>query len=242
MRITIVFLISLFQVFAVSAQQPGSEAFTTESEDHVQQAILDAGTSLLKSGKIQEAINDHYNKVIAFFEKRASKSNARIYAARSANESLQYLLQAAADNSKQSAIVVKPTYAYAYFLRGYALAELNQNVEAKAAIERAVQLSPYNAQFLAELGNQHIRAKNWKASLDTFQRAETAANDFTPEEAKQFELGKALRGQGYVLVELNRLSEAETAYNKALTLNPNDRVATAELRYVQSLKTKQGQK
>lgn len=239
MRITIIFFVFFIQVFSAAAEQPKSQPITTASEDRAQQEILDAGTNLLTTGKPQEAINKHYNKVIDFFEPRVAKLGSKIYASRSTQEALLYLLQAAAD-SKQEAVVVKSTYAYAYFLRGYALAELNQNTEAKASIERAVQMSPSNAQFLAELGNQHIRARNWNASLETFQRAETAARDFSPEDSKQFELGKALRGQGYALVELNRLSEAEAAYNKAISLNSRDRMAIAELKYVQSLKKKQG--
>ena len=242
MRITMIFLVFLLQAFSAFAEQPKSEPVTTEAEDRIQQKILDAGTTLLMAGKQQEAISNHFDKVIEFFEKRCTKLNSKIYAARSTQESLLYLLQAVADDSKQEAIVVKSTYAYAYFLRGYALEELNKNTDAKVSIERAVQMSLQNAQFLVELGNQHIRARNWRASLETFQRAETAARDFTPEDSKQFKLGKALRGQGYVLVELNRLSDAEAAYSKAISLNPNDRVAIAELRYVQSLKEKQGQK
>jgi tetratricopeptide (TPR) repeat protein len=209
----------------------------TEKEEVVQQQILDAGTLKLTSGQPAVAITDYFDKVISFYESKISGATTKYYAARSQAETLFYLLDAAA-KSKKNAIVLKSTYGDAYFLRGYSLAALNRDVEAKASIETAIAISPQNAQFLAELGNHFARLKNWDSSLKTYRSAESAAREFSPDEFRKTELGRALRGQGYALVELNRLSEAEQAYQKCIDLDSNDRKAIAELRYVQSLKAK----
>lgn len=43
---------------------------------------------------------------------------------------------------------------------------------------------------------------------------------------------KAQRGRGYALIELNRLDEAEAAYNESLKLEPGNGLALRELRYI----------
>ena len=42
----------------------------------------------------------------------------------------------------------------------------------------------------------------------------------------------ALRGQGYILVELHRLDEAEAAYRKCMALVPDEPNSKAELGYI----------
>ena len=42
----------------------------------------------------------------------------------------------------------------------------------------------------------------------------------------------ALRGQGYILVELHRLDEAEAAYRKCMALVPDEPKSKAELGYI----------
>ena len=48
----------------------------------------------------------------------------------------------------------------------------------------------------------------------------------------------ARRGQGYVLVELGKLDEAEEKYQQCIAANPNDNKAKAELDYIRERKAK----
>src|SRR5262249_39777721 len=150
---------------------------------------------------------------------------------------LFYLLQAAAsEKSKSSAVVLSGNWGYAYYLKAYCLLDLGRANDAKAPLLRAVALAPQNAQFLGELGYIYQSEKNWPLALETFQRAENAAKEFSPEQSRNAELARAWRGIGYVLVELGRLDEAEAMYRKCLQLNAQDAMAQRELAYVLSQK------
>ena len=70
-----------------------------------------------------------------------------------------------------------------------------------------------------------------------FKRAENAA-EFSPESAKAFDKGRALRGEGYALVELGKLDDGETTYLAALKLDPNDKKSQNELEYIRQQKAK----
>ena len=65
-----------------------------------------------------------------------------------------------------------------------------------------------------------------------------SAAKLAPDDTRSDELGRARRGQGYVLVELGKLDEAEKKYQQCLAANPNDANAKAELQYVREQKAK----
>ena len=110
--------------------------------------------------------------------------------------------------------------------------------KATESLEHALALSPRNSKFLSERVNIYQREKNWSMALQTFQLAETAAKEFAPPDTKNMELSLAWRGIAYVLVEQNRLDEAEKMYQQCLELDKNDPRAMNELRYIRSLKAK----
>jgi Flp pilus assembly protein TadD len=60
------------------------------------------------------------------------------------------------------------------------------------------------------------------------------AEESVDQARKNGELGRALRGKGFVLVELGKLDEAEAMYRRCLAIDPADTKAANELRYVQS--------
>jgi tetratricopeptide (TPR) repeat protein len=218
---------------AAADSPPAASARADEAE---QQQQVDAAAKLLQQGKPAEAI-DGVDKVIAHFEALRKDKTDVAYCARSPAESLVYLLQAAKD--KAPASVYGPAWCDAYFLRGYALIELGRTGAARAALERAVQLAPREAHYRSELAELYAREKNWNEALAAFDASATVAEESVQKERKNAELGRALRGKGYVLVELGRLDEAEAMYRRCLALDPADRKAMNELRYVQSRQQKQ---
>jgi tetratricopeptide (TPR) repeat protein len=218
---------------AAADSPPAASARADEAE---QQQQVDAAAKLLQQGKPAEAI-DGVDKVIAHFEALRKDKTDVAYCARSPAESLVYLLQAAKD--KAPASVYGSAWCDAYFLRGYALIELGRTGAARAALERAVQLAPREAHYRSELAELYAREKNWNEALAAFDASATVAEESVEKERKNAELGRALRGKGYVLVELGRLDEAEAMYRRCLALDPADRKAMNELRYVQSRQQKQ---
>lgn len=206
---------------------PAASARADEAE---QQQQVDAAAKLLHERKPAEAI-DGIDKVIAHFEALREDKTDLAYCARTPAESLVYALQAAKD--KTPAVVYGPAWCDAYFLRGYALIELGRTGEARAALERAVQLAPREAHYRSELAELYAREKNWNDALAAFDVSAKVAEESVDQQRKNAELGRALRGKGFVLVELGRLDEAEAMYRRCLEIDPADRKATNELRYVQ---------
>ncbi|QWQ12037.1 tetratricopeptide repeat protein [Ralstonia pseudosolanacearum] len=197
--------------------------------------LLKEGIQLARSGRQAEAVDD-FDKAAAIYEDAYHDEKARMYSARSRPEALLYTLEAA--NAKIAAKVVSGNWAYAYYLKGYVLVEMRRLDEAKAALQRAMALSPHNAQFLTELGGIYQREKDWPMAMQTFRAAEAQAREFSPPERKNTELARAWRGQAYVHVELNQLDEAEALYRKCLKLDANDTRAQNELRFVQGQRAK----
>ncbi len=175
------------------------------------------------------------DEVIASFKAHYGSRKEKIYCARSSTESLGYLLKAAADNV--SAIALSGTWSTAYFMKGFALQDLGRMGEAKSAIKMAIELSPWNSQYLSELGHIYQQEKNWPKAKETFAAAEEHA-ELAPAETKAAELGRARRGLGYVFVELGQLDEAEKKYQQCLAADPKDSKAARELEYVRGLRAK----
>jgi Flp pilus assembly protein TadD len=208
---------------------------STGEDAKASQQLVD-GVRLMQSKKSAEAIQI-FDSVAAAYESKYKDKNTRFYSARSPAETLFYTLDAANSN-KGSATVVSGNWGYAYYLEGYALLDLGRVADAKVQLQRAVTLSPQNSQFLSELGHIYQLEKDWQSALQIFQRAEGAATEFSPTNARNAELGRAWRGLGFTYVELNRLDDAEAMYRKCLELDKNDAAAMRELRYVQDVKAK----
>lgn len=238
MHLRFIFVTSLlFLQAALSNAQTVSESATAAREnDAKQNEILNAGAQLLKERRPAEAIENYFDKVIASYEAMYPAGARVIYCGRSAPERLVYLMQSAVD--KKASLVVGPPWCDAYFLRAYGLIELGRNAQAREALEKAIAMSPRNAHYLVELASLYRSEKKWTEAIARYETAAQLAREFSPSETKVGELGEALRGRGYVLVELGRLEEAETTYKQCLEINSADKAALAELRYVQSRRQK----
>ena len=135
--------------------------------------------------------------------------------------------------------VVSENWAYAYYLKAYSLLELGRISEAKETLARALELSPRNSQFLSEFGHIYQLEKNWPKALEMFQASEAAAREFSPPELKATEHSRALRGLGYVHIELGQLDEAEKIYQQCLEIDKTDERAAHQLQYISNLRAKQ---
>lgn len=168
------------------------------------------------------------------YRQRYATRDQRVYCPRTEDEGQQYLADALRQAPGSSVLLsVHPTWAYALYYKGYALIDLRRLGEARHALNQALQLAPHNAQFLAELAGTYQNDDDWTRMLALAQQA-ADATAFSPPDLREDELGRALRGQGYALVELARWDEAEQAYRHALQLDPGDLQAHNELDYVLS--------
>lgn len=195
-------------------------------------AKIDEAFSLIKGGKPTEAL-PILDQIIARCEKAHAGEKRQIFSASSMTETILYAGLAAA--AKKDALVLDDTWGMAHFLKGFALIDLNRPGEAKTQLDRAIELAPMNAQFLAERGEWHKGRKDWTKAYADFDSASTAA-DFSPDDLKKDHKARALRGMGFVKIEQGNLKGAEKLFKQSLKFDPNNAKARSELEYIKSLK------
>ncbi len=196
------------------------------------------GLGEIKSGRREAAIA-LADQVIAQYRAWYADEHRTLYAAQEAGEALLYL--AMASKEKRDALVVSHAWGDAYGLKAYALVELGRLKEAREAIDAAIALSPLNSKYLSELGYLHQLDSQWAEALEVYKRSAEGAEAVAPEEYRKQLVGVALRGQGYALIEMGRLDEAEALYRRCLEIDKEDRKAANEMLYIESLRKKSKQ-
>ena len=199
-------------------------------------ARLNEAARLIRGRQPQVAIDQILDPLIAAQEAENADRKETLYCANTTTEALLYMLQAAKD--KKAAIALDGTLCNALFMRGFAEIDLGRLAAAEADYGRAVALSPSNPHYLSEMGELHSKKHEWAEALAWFHRAEGAKEFASPGQADA-ELGRALRGIGFVDVELGKLDEAEATYRRCLEIDAHDQKAQAELGYVLGVKARQ---
>jgi tetratricopeptide (TPR) repeat protein len=230
MKLAYAFSLALVAAGSSALAAPPQEN-TIPAADAAQEKLLAEAIELVTAGKPEAALAP-LDRVIAHYQQ--AQAGKLVYCARALPEVLAYMTMAAAD--KKAAIALGPTWANALYVKGFALIELNRRDEARTYLEQAGKLSPYNAHYLGELAEFHKSARDWNQALALFEQAAGAARAWSPDEVKTSELGRALRGSGFVLIELGRLDEAEAKLRQCLELDPNDAGAKSELNYIRDLR------
>ncbi len=187
---------------------------------------------IVRERKFQAVLDDFINPVIREFEKLYGTRKERVYCAEGALDTICCLGQAAMDNV--TAIVVSFGYAHAYFVKGFIAVEQGNIDQAIEHMNMAAALSPGNAEFLCELGYAYQRTRVWDKALECFAKValRTPENDGNGNVARR----RAWRGEAFVMVELGKLDDAESLYQRCLQLDPRDEKALHELQYIAQLR------
>lgn len=214
-----------FAPVAAAAQQASSVAKPDAPSDN---DALAAAVAEIKASNPQKAVN-LLDPVITRIERDLASEKRKVYCGMAQTETLAYMAQAAA--GKQDAIAIAPTLCEALFLKAFSLVDLDRVDAAQAIFQRLTALAPLHSQYFSELGNTYRLQKNWAASLAAYESAESSATlaDKSDVPTRQC---IALRGQGYVLVELGKWDEAERAYRKCLKAIPGEPKSLGELGYI----------
>lgn len=218
--------------FGASGKGPPANAVHASASEA---PIVWQGRRLLAAGKNELAIAGYFDPVIGHFERTFQDSDKHVYAAR--NQMQTFLYVALPHDDKKGVEVLDSTWSDAYLLKAYALTELRRLSDAQAALERAVALSPFTADYVSELGYTYQVQGQCDQSISTYQEAESAAQIGSDDSTKTSDLTRAWRGQGYCLVEEGRLDEAEKLYRKCLGLDPSDAKAKGEIEYIKKKRT-----
>lgn len=201
---------------------------------------LSSAHLMLSKGNAVGALNKHLKWLVNECEHELNNSNEILYVARSQIESFYLLLLATAENN--NAKVIATPCAEGFYYMGYASLELGRIDDAEKYVKKAIKMSPLNALYSSELGHIYQVKKDWPLALTTFKKSEELANDFSPDSLKLIELSRAKRGVGFTLIELGRLNEAKNKFNECLDINPEDKIAKAELAYIKSIELNNGSK
>ena len=197
--------------------------------------ILEDGVAVLIEQRFpKKAIEEYFNVVVASCEELFANSETTYFASRDVTESVFYMLQSSVN--EEPAQVIAPTCADAYYLKGYAYVDLGDIAQAQVFVEKALELSPLNSQYRSELGQILQLQQDWSGALEAFELSAENAETFSPEPIRVAELGRAMRGIGFNLIELGRLDEAEAKFQECLELDPNDVGAKQELEYIRTLR------
>jgi tetratricopeptide (TPR) repeat protein len=208
------------------AAQPAPVAGIDEAAER---KAIDSAVTLIGNGKPAEAL-PILDTLLTARERAHAGDKRMIFNSRSPVEAVLYAGIAA--QQKRDAVVNGENWSLAFFLKGFALIDLNRPAEAKAMYDKAIALSPMNSHYLGELAEWQKNDKDLPAALDTFSRAFDAA-DFSPADAKVFDQTRALRGMAFILIEQGKLDEAEVRLTQSLTLDPGDAKAKSELKYIE---------
>ncbi len=204
---------------------------TPDHEDDAFQERLDRATAVLSAGRVADAVLP-LEEIIAHYEDQYVDPKWRNFCARSQPETVLYLLMSGSEG--QSARVLAPLWSEAFYLRGYIAIEQKDLPGGERWLKRAIDLSPKNSKYLAELGHIEQMRRDWTAAMAFFKAAVEAA-ELSPAALQIGERTRAMRGIGYVLIETGELAAAQDIYEACLALDPEDASARRELEYIRQL-------
>jgi len=213
--------------------EPPPEPPVTTQPDRIRQ-LLNDGFKTLSRRKTKIAIEQYFDKAIALCNDKYKSTDKQVYASRGRKEALFYLSIAAFE--KRDAIIIDSTCSEALYLKAYASLDMGRIEIAEQYLLQAIEMSPANSRYLAELGHIHQISRNWEQALRYFNMAEKYASTYTPPVLKLLELSRAKRGIGYTFIEQGKLDAAEAKFRECLTLDSTDKAALNELNYIEKLR------
>jgi tetratricopeptide (TPR) repeat protein len=200
------------------------------------------GLNMIKAGKMQEAIDGPLSDVVNRLEKQYAKSPDQIFSPRGQALTLDYAASAGGDKKHPATgrrvLNIGPAWAMAYWARGFAYGDLGRYPEAEIELNKALMLSPKDAQFLGELAFVNQREGRYEDSFKLYRAAIRNIDlmDTWKDGEKNDFLCRAHSGQGFDLTQLKRYDDAAKAYQACLKLEPGDAKAKAGLESVRRLK------
>jgi tetratricopeptide (TPR) repeat protein len=140
------------------------------------------------------------------------------------------------DNGPERDVVwVLSAYPRAYYYLGYLALEAGDFTGAIDFLDRGLSLEPGNAKLTCEKARALIRLKRHRDALALYTDVLTRTGFLSePDRAR------ALRGQGYVLIELGDLDAAEQSFRRSQDYEPDSPVANQELQSITQLRGRGG--
>jgi len=133
--------------------------------------------------------------------------------------------------SKKVEAVWDGSYSRAYYMLAFNYLELKDAKKANDNLDRGLALEPDSAIILGEKGTLYQMTGQPDAAVTFFQKAIDTKGCKSDRD-----IGKAYRGLGISLIDLEKLEEAETALYSSLKYSPDNKIAIGELNYIDKLR------
>jgi tetratricopeptide (TPR) repeat protein len=195
--------------------------------------LLDQGIEALFAGGPQRAIDVYFDPLLAVFEETIAVQPLPTFVARSDREGMYYILTGASRDEHVQAI---GSYGPdAYYWKAIALRAMGDTDGADKLLATALEYSPANSWFHSQRASWAQAAGSTLEALAGYEEAARLARLFSPEFAREAELGFALRGRAFILVDLGRFDDAARQYEECLEIDADDREAAVQLAYVRKV-------
>jgi tetratricopeptide (TPR) repeat protein len=203
-------------------------------------AQIDRGLALVREGRCEDAIREGFAPAVAAMEGIFPAPRHADRAREASQEVLQSLVN---DNGMVVSSDLTPTiYSDALYMIAFCQIELEDLVAAERTLARALEVIPDDVMYLSELGHIYQARHDFQKALENYERAVASVERLRAQPgAASLRIlgsdlvswhGRALRGVGFSLIELDRLDEAEATYRRALAINPNDEQSQTELAFI----------
>jgi tetratricopeptide (TPR) repeat protein len=165
--------------------------------------------------------------ILAGCEARETTLGKAVISVDSVAEFLEYV---ASQDKKKDVIWMKDSCPQAYKTAAFLYVEQGDKQNAFNYLDLAAKAAPFWAEPYTERGYLLGKLGEFKPALEAYQKAITLAETH---ESSSYLKPLALRGLGFVLVEMGELDRAKAAYEESLKLEPNNKLAQGELEYIQ---------
>ena len=126
---------------------------------------------------------------------------------------------------------IPSAYPRALYYMGFLRVKQERYYEAIPFLDRGEALEPTNPNFRLERAQAICRIGKYQDAIPLYQQF----RELGPHTSAKH-LGLALRGEGFALIELARLDEAEACFRRSQEFDPESPVAANELGYIQELR------
>jgi tetratricopeptide (TPR) repeat protein len=227
---------SFFQIcLSLMLFSSAAHAETVMTGEQLSQHIAKAG-DLLNQQNFAGVIST-VEPVIASFEAAYPASEKLVYCGDDPAQTFMLLIMAA--SQKKDGIVVDQFYCDAYFMKGFALIDLNRISDAGPFLQKASDLAPLNAHFMNEYAEWYKTNRNWQKSYELFEKAKGIA-EYSGESFRKEVEARSLRGMGFNMIEMGKLDDAEKMFKQSLKLLPGHKGSLSELQYIKEQRAKPG--
>ena len=171
-------------------------------------------------GKLDEA-EALLNQVLEFFDKETADKQVDYVSVANREQLDRYEKQ---HPGERKIVWLDSCYGWALTKKGWIASSRQRWKEAETWLNKAAAVRPFSAEVRIERGFVCTRLGKYDDGLKSYESAVELARTIPIENA--FEAA-ALRGLGFDLIELKRLSRARKAFRESLAIEPTNRIAPA---------------